>query len=333
MVTTIYDVAQRAGVSAPTVSRALSPDKSLSRSVQNREKIFAAVKALGYTPNVSAQSLRQMRTNVIAVAGWFKMKSFTSAETLWGIHERLAGTKYALYLMESHENYKLDENTFRKFAHTNFICGIILLTRTVSKTTINLLKKLKIPVLLTENAISGVDSFTVDNFKGGYLAVKHLLDQGCKNIALIAGWLDNPNLRGRVLGCEKALKEAGLSLRSQFLINPYDHYGAGERAAKKFMGLHPAPDGVFSAAGDVVAMGAINTFQEKGIRVPEDVRVVGFDDIRESAYFHPALTTVHQPVFELGFKAADHIIQALEGKSSAPQSTILEPHLVVRKSG
>jgi len=331
---TIFDVAQRAGVSIATVSRALSTDSHMSRSVKQREKVLAVVESLGYTPNVAAQGLRQRQTNLIAVSGWFKGRSFTSIETLLGIHERLAETKYAVYLRENHENYRVDEKTFREFGRRNFVCGIILLNHRVRKSTVDSLKKTETPLLLTEYSLPGVDNLTIDNFKGGYLAMKHLLDQGCRNIAVIVGWLKHPHLRDRVLGCRKALKEAGLPSGGQFLINPhFPLYGEGRRVAKKIMELKPRVDGVFSSAGDVVAMGAINYFKENSLRVPEDIRVVGFDDIQESAYFEPALTTVHQPMFQLGFKAADHLIRVLEGKHMGSEKIVLEPHLVIRKSG
>jgi len=326
-------VAQKAGVSIATVSRALSNDRLLRRSVKEREKVLAAVKTLGYTPNVSAQGLRQRQTNLIAVSGWFKGRSFTSIETLLGIHQRLAETKYAVYLRENHENFRLDERIITDLAQKTSVCGVILLNHRVRKNAITPLRKMKIPLLVTEYILPGVDSLTIDNFKGGYMAVQHLLDRGCRNIAITAGWLKHPHLRNRILGCRKALQEAGLPLRGSFLINPHLHlYGEGQRAAKKILELKPRVDGIFSAAGDTVAMGIINCFKENGLRVPEDIRVVGFDDIQESAYFEPALTTVHQPVFELGVKAADRLVHALEGKGSSVDKIVLEPTLVIRKS-
>jgi LacI family transcriptional regulator len=164
--------------------------------------------------------------------------------------------------------------------------------------------------------------------------MRHLIDQGCRNIAIIAGWVDVPHLHNRLLGCEKALREADLLSRGQFLINSrYGFYEEGRRAAKRILNRKSEIDGVFSAAGDRVAIGAINYFKERGRKVPENIRVVGFDDVPESAYFDPPLTTVHQPIFKLGFKAADYLVRTLEGKRPGVENTVLEPKLIIRKSG
>src|ERR1041384_5825335 len=128
---TIFDVALKAGVSIATVSRALSNDPLLSRSVKEREKVLEAAKALGYTPNLAAQGLRKRQTNLIAVSGWFKCRSFTSIEALLGIHQRLAETKYAVYLRENHENFRLDERIITDLAQKTSVCGVILLNHRV----------------------------------------------------------------------------------------------------------------------------------------------------------------------------------------------------------
>jgi LacI family transcriptional regulator len=328
---TIFDVAQKAGVTISTVSLVLRKAPK-GYSEKTATKVLAAAKAVGYRPNIAAQNLAQKRTNIVAVWGWLNRQALFHFDMLLGIQERLSKTDLAIYLVKWSNDPKENEKTFEDLMYRHFVCGIILTSRALDDASMKFLKESNVPTVVTETSSPYADSVGIDNWKGGYLAGKHLVERGCKNIAIITGWKGEPN-RQRRLGCEKALKEAGLRLKAEYFFDsPNELYEEGYKAAKKSLDLKPLVDGLFCAAGDIAASGAIGYFKEKGLDVPRDVHVVGYDNILESAHFDPPLTTIHQPAFEVGLKAADCLVGTLDGRRKGIEQVVYEPKLVVRKS-
>jgi LacI family transcriptional regulator len=328
---TIFDVAEKAGVTISTVSLVL---RKVPRgySEKTAAKVLAAAEAVGYRPNIAAQNLAQKRTNIVAVWGWLNRQALFHFDMLLGIQERLSKTDYAIYLVKWSNDPKENEKTFEDLMYRHFVCGIILTSRALDDASMKFLKESDVPTVVTESESAYADSVAIDNWKGGYLAGKHLVERGCKNVAIITGWHGEPN-RQRRLGCAKALKEAGLRVRGEFFFDePNELYEEGYKAAKKCLGLKPLVDGIFSAAGDIAASGVIGYLKEKGLEVPKDIRVIGYDDILESAHFDPPLTTIHQPAFELGLKAADCLVGTLEGKHKEIEHIVYEPKLIIRKT-
>ncbi len=331
---TIFDVAEKAGVAISTVSLVL---RNINRgySQQTAQKILAASNALGYKPNVSASSLSGKKISTIALFSMIDRESLVAFDTFLGIQERLIGTDYTLHLNKwNYWKGKLTDNkkTLDDIIIRHFVGGAIFQGQRFDKATMKFLRDSQFPAVVTEYFSPYADSITIDNVNGGKLAGQHLIDRGARNVAVIAGW-SAPYMNDRVAGCQKALKEAGLPLRGKFFFSSYyRHHEEGYGLAKKILALRPRVDGIFSAAGDIVAVGAIQYLKEQGIKVPENIRVVGYDDIREADYFDPPLTTVHQPAFEIGVKAADLLIEALEGKRKKLEHVVYEPKLIIRKS-
>ncbi len=328
---TIFDVADKAGVSIATVSRVLQ--NSTGFSEKTRDRVLVAVKDLGYRPNVSAQGLAQRHTNIIGVFGWFEHHSPSFYEMLLGIQDRFDGTNYTVHVLKWHNDPEVDRKVFEELASRHFVSGVILLSQKLDKKAVDILKDSNISVVLTEYAAPHTDCVTIDNEKGGYLAAKHLLERGCEKIAVIAGWPDNPFIEERIRGFQKALKEAGLVSQGEFFFKSnFKIHEGGYSTAKKILEQDPSVDGIFAAVGDIAAVGAMRYAKEKGLRIPDDLRVVGYDGLQDSAYFDPPLTTVHQPLFELGRAAADSLIANLKKKEKKIENIVLEPKLIVRES-
>lgn len=328
---TIFDVAEKAQVSIATVSRVLQNTSGYSE--KTRDKVLAAVKTLRYTPNVSAQGLAQRHSNIVGVFGWFEHHSPSFYEMLLGIQDRFDGTSHTVHVLKWHNDLKEDRKVFEDFAIRHFASGVILLSRKLGKDALDIFKGSNIATVLTEYPSPHTDCVTIDNEKGGYLAGRHLIERGCRNISVIAGWPDSPFIEDRIRGFQKALKEAGLTSRgeSYFRSNFKIHEG-GYGAAKKILEQTPKTDGIFAAVGDIAAVGAIRYLKEKGLGVPNDVKVVGYDGLQDTAYFEPPLTTIQQPLFEMGHKAADRLISLLKKRDGKTASITLEPKLIVRET-
>ncbi len=334
-VVTIFDVAYQAGVSTATVSRILRNDPVMKHSESTREKVLKVVKALGYRPNVTAQSLAQRQTNIIGLFGWFERQSPITYEMFLGIQSHLYKTNYVIQLLNFDEIEKDEKKFVDDLAHTSFVCGVIQLGQGLRKaSSFEALKRSNIPVVVIENYSPLANTFNVNNKNGGELAGRHLIAQGARNIGVISYPRDRTFNRDRILGCKKILKEAGLPCRVQTIPNSPDlqFYELGYQSAKKLMTLQPRVDGIFSAAGDVAAIGAVNFLKENGFKVPGDVRVIGYDNTREFAYFKPSLTTIDQQAFEIGVQASSCLLDTLAGKRKGIEYIVVEPKIVVRRS-
>jgi DNA-binding LacI/PurR family transcriptional regulator len=252
---------------------------------------------------------------------------------LLGIQDRFDGTNYTVHVLKWHNDFEVDRKVFEDFATRHFTSGVILLSQKVDHKAMDILKRANISVILAEYCDPTTTSITIDNEKGGYLAGKHLIERGCRNIAAIGGWPNDTFTEERVRGFKKALKEAGLVSRGEFHFKSnFKLYEGGYNAAKKILEQGPKVDGIFAAVGDIAAVGAMRYIKEKGLSIPADIRVVGYDGLQDSAYFDPPLTTVHQPLFELGHKAADRLLADLKKREKKVENIILEPKLIVRES-
>jgi LacI family transcriptional regulator len=175
----------------------------------------------------------------------------------------------------------------------------------------------------------------VDNYSGGLTATRHLITQGCQKIGLITGPLDWWEARQRKLGWKEALESVGLPAKHSYIAEGNWSTSSGEHGLAQLLARHPEIDGVF-ACNDRMALGALKTARQLGRRVPKDLAIVGFDDIQDSAYFYPSLSTVRQDMIELGRRAVRELGKEIEadqhGESLAPKTVLLRPDLIVRES-
>lgn len=325
MKVSIFDVAKKSGLSVVTVSRVLNNSSSVRRN--NREKVLQAMKELDYQPNASARSLARGKTGIIGLTLTTLHDSFFDA-VVKEVNDKLAEHGYFLALSIS----KSYEDAFhRSLFQEDRVDGVILLSPMDEDEYVMELKKKKIPFIMIDNSRKNpsVTSIIVDNFKGGYDATRHLIDLGHTEIAHIAGPDPFLSSRERERGYLFALEEAGLKPcgieRGTFEIS------SGYRIAKQWLESGKLPPAVF-AADDYMALGVMNACMNEGIRIPQDLSIVGFDDQIFASDFRPMLTTVRQPADKIGAAGVELLLGAINDSTKRSVTIQIEPELIVRES-
>lgn len=329
--TTIYDVADRAGVAISTVSRVLNDSRDVSDAT--RETVLKAIRDLQFRPNRTAKSLAQRSTRTIAVA----VPTFTTPfhnELLKGVRTRLDDADLDLLLCDL--DWEAPRATLRNFLSRGAMDGLLLTGISVNEEISLELQTLGAPVVLVGSQWEEMDCFYWDDKPGAKLAVDHLVDQGHSKIAMITTPHDENRLRNaRVSGYREALEKAGLPFEEDLIAcgetRKHDGFSeeAGYEAMQYLLKHHPDVTAVF-ASSDVQAIGAWQAIRHAGKSVPEDFALVGYDDIKVSRFI--GLTSVAQNMHDVGENAADVLLQRLAGSDDPPVSQLVQPNLVVRKS-
>jgi len=327
MKVSIFDVAKKSGLSVVTVSRVLN--HSASVRPKNRDKVLQAMKELDYQPSAAARSLALGRTGIIGLTLMTLDDSFLDL-VVQEINDRLTEQGYFLAIsVYSPEDDALQSPLFQE----DRVDGLILLSPIHEQSYVQELKKKKIPFVMLDNQLkhSSVPSVIVNNRKGGYDAARHLIELGHKKIAHISGPDPFLSSRERELGFRQALEEAGLTPfcveRGEFTI------ASGYDIAGQWLASGSLPTAVF-AADDNIALGVMNALQLAGVRIPQDVSIVGFDDQSVASQLHPRLTTVRQPAEMIGRHGVDLLLKWIH-EASIPESAVplqFEPELVIRES-
>lgn len=334
MTVTIKDVAAAAGVSPATVSYVLNGTNRVG--VDTRDKVLKVIAELGYEPNVLAQSLATQRTDAIGIviphtAGYIFSDPYFS-ELLRGIGDTLARSGYVIILSTATTEAET-ESAYSKMFRGKRADGLLLICSRLDDAYVSELSKVRFPFVLVGRAREGLDVFSVDvdNAAGGYEITRHLIGHGYDRIAMIAGPPAYANSVDRLLGYRRALKEASIDYDESLVWQgDYTHEG-GYRAMQSILAGNRAPRAVF-AASDLMAMGAIMALREAGLRVPEDVAVMGFDDASVAAQTDPPISTMRQPVYELGVHASKMLLSIISGEEPQNRSEILDTSLILRRS-
>lgn len=323
----IRDVAKGAGVSISTVSRALRGYADISPAT--RERVVRTSRELGYTPDAAGQNLKSGLTHTVAVLvsgnhGPALLDHYY-ADVLGGIEACLEAHDLSLLVVRIHT-----ESAQRRVLGGGKADGVIALGCDLPLAFLKQLHGAGTPLVLADSSSwnAQIPSVTVANEVGGYLATKHLSERGRKHIAFIAETPGDLNFTLRQRGYERALREAGLPICSDLVEAGTLGLEGGYLAAKKLL-AQTRPDALF-AANDTAAFGALRAFAEHDLRVPEEVALVGFDDIELSRYTTPPLTTLHVPRQQLGFQAATKLLDLLAGER--PEALELSVSLVIRSS-
>jgi LacI family transcriptional regulator len=333
---TIKDVAEAAGVSVQTVSRVINDRPDVA--AQTRQRILKVIDQLGYQPSNIARSLIQGRSCTLGVVG-YGLEYYGPSRVLAGIEHQASELGYTLLfsLVRHPEDEGL--HVLRDML-AYYVDGIIFAVTEVGSNrdwAQEEIAKLSIPVVfLHTNPRQNLSVVDVDNRAGGRMATEHLLQQGCHNIGLITGPIDWWAARERVLGWRDALEAADLPGAETLVFEGDWSALSGECGLHQLLMAHPTIDSVF-ASNDQMALGVFKAARKIGLRVPEDLAVVGFDDIPEAAFFCPALTTISQDLDEVGRRAVRELIQRIEADQhdaipSRPCTILLQPELVVRES-
>ncbi len=328
---TIRDVAARAGVSHQTVSRVINHNPNVAHLT--RERVLAAIRELGYVPSPMARGLISNRSHSLGVVAddisdGFFARAVAGAE----IEARRRG----YYLMIASVEPDDDELGYLRLMLERRVEGLILARPSVPLAPADLRAARDAGVPLVAVGSSGLTGFPivdVDNRQGGYDATRHLLERGHSRIATIVGPREWPSAAARLEGYRHALREAGVVEEPALVENASD-WGleSGRAGAARLLERGSGFTAVF-AHSDLIALGAIRQLRESGLRVPDDVSIVGYDDLPVADYVDPALTTVHQPMHEVGAVAARLLLdQITGGVAPAPGSRLLPAVLVVRQS-
>jgi LacI family transcriptional regulator len=334
---TIKQVAQAAGVSTQTVSRVLNERPDVAPAT--RQRVQHIIASLGYQPSALARSLIQQRSYTLGVvtAG---LNYIGPSRMLFGISIQAEEMGYTLLLKQMPSFDSLEIEPLLDSLLARQVDGLIWAVPEIGSNHFWLderLHDLPVPIIfLAMQERPGISIVGMDNFTGGRLATQHLIEQGCRHIGHISGPLDWWEARQRKAGWERTLVEAGLPCGDGQWVEGNWSASSGERAFLKLIEKFPLLDGVF-VANDQMAISVVLTASRMGRRVPDDLAVIGFDGIQESAFYRPPLTTIFQDQIEMGRSAVRHLVDCIETSRSDPAEVenrhiLFQPKLIVRES-
>ena len=324
----IKDIARAARVSHSTVSRALRNSKLVNP--ETRELIRRIAEEQGYTVSAVARSLVTRHTNTIGVVVTRIADPFVG-EVMSGIEEFALGRGYSVFLATCHADPARELRAVRSF-HERRVDGILVNSSRVGALYLPLLAEMKVPIVLINNQHPGdfVYSVSIDNLHAGREATRHLVELGHRRIAYLGNQYGIQADTERFSGYRQILEEAGIGFQPELVAHGDGQPEGGKRAMEKLLALPEPPTAVF-CYNDMTALGALGAIRERGLHVPEDVSVVGLDDLFLASYTDPPLTTIQQPKKQMGSLAAQLLLDLLAG--GKPESRIsLTGQLVVRQS-
>jgi len=332
--TTIKDIAKVAGVSHTTVYRALNDKPRISRSTKKR--IVSIARRYHYQPNVLAQSLVLGRTKTLGLVITTIVNPFYP-ELAKGIEDTARSLGYNIFLCCTNFDISL-ESRYIDMLRSRGVDGIIFTSAHTHDPNITGLVKDHFPLILVNRRVYGgavtdrTDYVVIENVKGGFIAVEHLIKMGHKRIGVISGPPDSSAVVERLEGARKAFIEYGLNPADLLVVEGDFLKPSGYEAAGKFLGLKDPPSALFGV-NDYMALGAYEALLDSGLRVPEDIALIGFNDITFSAMRGIELTTIGQKKYEMGSIAVHTLIDKIEGRDGDKVTQItLEPELIVRRS-
>lgn len=330
MPSTIRDVAKRAEVSVATVSRVLNQSATVKEDT--RQKVLSAIKECGFTYNAIARSLSTKKSVTIGVI----VPAITNpvfAQSTRGIQDFSNSCGYSIILGNSDYSSDVEDRLIEVFKEKR-VEGIILTCSNIYHEYIQSLKQVNLPYVLLYNTPfdKTLNFVTIDNYKAAYEIVEHLVKLGHRRIGMIAGRFDmSDRSLARSQAFKACLKDYGIPDQPIYLIETDLSFEGGRKAMGSLLDITPPLTGIF-CSNDFMAMGAMKSIREKGLRIPDDISIVGFDDIEMASYFSPELTTIHQPAYEMGVKGAELLFKILSGESKGPQQIILDHKLIIRNS-
>lgn len=331
---TIYDLAREAGVGIGTVSRCLNNHPSVS--AETRARVLSVVKRLSYQPHAYAQRLASKKTNTVsAIIPYFTNYFFV--QVLQGVQDKAAELGFDLILYGVNNPAQV-EYYLRRSLHRGHVDGVMFFSMKFPESFVEKFKQMRLPLVLVDAFHSEFDSIHVKNKEGAADATRHLVRLGHRRIAMIDGSLDSLPGRDRLDGYRSALEEAGIGFTMDRVVisgsEKQDGFSreAGRISMKQVLELPRRGDPITALfiASDVQAIGALEVAREADVRIPEDIAVVSFDDIELAQ--HAELTTMRQPMYEMGVLALETLHARLKNPDAPPSVTAFLPELVIRRS-
>lgn len=335
---TLQDVAQHAGVSVSTVSRVVNNYPHVRTEV--RERVLASISVLNYRPNKIARGLRRQNSQIVGVLVRLHSTPFSS-ELTYAIERTLFDKNYQVLLCNSNSSPEL-ENSYIDLLIEQQVSGVILRPTRFSDHSVKNIEKLlknKIRVVSVDIAIpdANISQILTKNQEGGYLAMQHLVEYGHRHIAIIAPSIDQDeslNFPGnlRIRGINQAVEEYHGEVQPVFIFNKeWDQFKNGYSGMQQVIESYPQVTAVFGIT-DMVAIGAMHAAFENGISIPQDMSIMGFDGVAPSEYVVPPLTTMVQPIHQMGIMAARTLLDHMKDEDAPTRSIIMENRLQIRGS-
>ncbi len=329
--TTIVDIAKRLEISPSTVSRALNDHPDIKK--ETREQVKRVAKELRYSPNPIAQSLKSSRTTTIGViVPEIEHDFFSSA--ISGIEEVAYQSGYTIIVCQSNESFEREVVNTNVLMHHR-VAGVIvsISQNTKSGDHFQDLLRRRIPLVFFDRVCEDVvaSKVVIDDYRSAFEAVTYLIGKGYKKIAHFAGPKELDICKKRLSGYVEALKQAQFPVLNDLVRYGGLHEQDGYNSLDYLLKQNKVPDAIFSV-NDPVAIGAFQRIKEAGLRIPLDIALIGFSNNKITSLIDPQLTTVDQPSFEMGKKAAELLITAIEDEESEPTTVVLDAKLIIRGS-
>ncbi len=327
---TIGDVAERAGVSKMTVSRVINNSGYISQ--ETRERVEQAIAELGYVPNALARSLRFKKTKTIALVITDITNPFFTTIAR-GVEDAASEQGFSVMFCNTDES-RDEEARYLSVLVQKQVDGVLLVPSRSAPESARFLSERKVPFVVIDRRIPGVNVDTVrgNSFQGAYALTEHLIALGHKRIAVLSGPQAVTTGSDRILGYREAMEEAGIPVEEDRILYTSFTPQGGYRMAEMALAQTPQPTALF-AGNNFIAFGALRRLRDMGLHVPDDISVVTFDDLPEAINFDPFLTAAAQPAYEMGQRATMLLFERLANSGPyAPQEIVMPIKLVIRRS-
>jgi LacI family transcriptional regulator len=328
---TIHDVAKKAGVAPITVSRVINNSGYVSDHV--RVKVNVAIEELGYVPNVIARSLKSKRTNTIALVITDITNPFFNIIAR-GVEDAAFKAGFNVIICNTDESQEQEDNYIQLLLQKR-VDGVLLVPAETHSQSIELLRRHNTPVVIIDRYVEngGVDVVRGDSESGAYQLTKFLIDLGHKRITLLSGPDSVSTSIDRVRGYKRAMCDHHLNEYVDYFYGKYSQE-SGAQITREIFSRRDMPTAIFGG-NNLVSIGALSALRLLGIRVPDDVAVVSFDDIPESLSYDPFMTVISQPPYDIGQKATEILVSRIKNGQDTPlefQEVVFPVELIVRKS-
>ena len=331
---TIYDIAKKLDITAATVSRALNNNPKISPAT--RKLVLEAAAKMNYKQNKLAQALRSGKSNNVGVIVP-RIDSNFFASVIRGIEEELHPEGYHVIICQTHEDEKREIENINTLLNAQ-VDGILMSISNVSSEKEHAIKRVlseKVPLVFFDRKmnIDGVSSVTINDFEGGYIATKHLIQGGCTKIAHLAGDQTLEIYQNRFQGYKQALLDNGFPFKEEYVLRTKSNVDAGIDAAKNLLKLDNPPTAIFSSSV-FAGLGAIQEIKEQGIKIPKEFCVVGFGNEPFTKFMELSISSIDQSPMEMGKMAAKVFLEQINNKDNLKieKKVVLVPELVTRKS-
>lgn len=330
MAVTLKDIAERAGVTSATVSMVINNKPNISENT--RKKVLKIAKDLNYYPNVIARGLATKKSNSIGVIVPNLASSFV-VRILQGIKSTNRDIEYTVQLFDTVGQNESETQLFQRLARERRIDGVILISSTVTDEELDVFREESVPSIVVARNCEHLDSVYVNNEQGATDATDYLIGKGNRRIACVITDKQSVPAKERLLGYKKSLEQHGIAFEEDLVFSVEDDtMSNGIEVFHRIHEASPQITAAFVPAGDMVAIGLIKEAKKKGVKIPEEFSVVGFDDIPAAEVIEPSLTTVRQPKLEMGDYAINMIVDKIEGREAGVKHKELPTKFIIRES-